>query len=125
MEITPFSTRETTAGNGVVVLGTEGTLDMTTVNAFDARLRDFAAHGRNRVVIDMEKLLYISSAGIGALMGFIRQFRDRGGDIKIAGANPGVYRVFELMDLTGIFQFTNTIEDALKAFDEATHGNAA
>jgi anti-anti-sigma factor len=125
METTPFITREKTAGNDVVVLELEGSLDITTVETFETRLKELAEHEKSRLVIDMEKLQYISSAGIGALMFFIKRFRGQRGDIKIANVNPGVYRIFELMELPNIFQITETVGDALDAFGGKTHETRA
>jgi anti-anti-sigma factor len=125
METASFITRERPAANSVVILELEGSLDMTTVETFETRLKELAAQGKSRVVIDMEKLRYVSSAGIGTLMFFLKRFRNVGGDIKIADANPGVYRIFDLMGLPNIFQITESVEDALKAFGGRAHGNVA
>jgi anti-anti-sigma regulatory factor len=110
METASFITRERPAANSVVILELEGSLDMTTVETFETRLKELAAQGKSRV---------------GTLMFFLKRFRNVGGDIKIADANPGVYRIFDLMGLPNIFQITESVEDALKAFGGRAHGNVA
>ena len=51
------------------------------------------------VIIDMEQVEFISSAGAGALLGNVEAFRTRGGDLIICNATATVLHVFEILDL--------------------------
>ncbi len=49
-------------------------------------------------------------------MGSIKEVRKNKGDIKIAGVNSDIYRVFELLDFPAIFQFFKTEREAAQKY---------
>jgi len=63
-----------------VLVGISGFLDAHTVTNFEAKMDEIVSSGKNKVVIDLKDLNYISSAGIGAIMGLTQKLRKIGGD---------------------------------------------
>lgn len=53
--------------DGVIYLQLEGRLDTTTAPGFQAQLLEEMKNGKN-IVLDFEKLVYVSSAGLRALL---------------------------------------------------------
>ena len=51
------------------------------------------------VTVDLAELEYISSAGIGILMGTYRRLHSSGGTMKLVNLNPRVRNVFRLSGL--------------------------
>lgn len=51
------------------------------------------------ILIDMANLEFISSAGVGVILGTIDISREQGGDIVIYNASEAVLHVFEVLDL--------------------------
>ena len=68
----------------VVVLDVTGYLDAHTAPEFEEALKKLMNEQRYKIVINLEALQYISSAGLGVFMGFIEELRENEGDIKIA-----------------------------------------
>ena len=68
----------------VEVLILVGEMDAYTVSEFEAAIKKKKKNGRYQIVVDGTQLLYISSAGFGAFVGYIEDIRLQGGDIKIA-----------------------------------------
>lgn len=102
--------------SSVTVVELEGTLDMNTAEAFDQLLQKLVQEKKCRIVLNLRGLSYISSMGMGILLGVIREIRNKNGDIKIAEVQPGVYRVFEILEADRFFQFLKTEQDAVSAF---------
>ena len=59
---------------------------------------------------------YISSAGMGIIMGYLDEIREQGGDIKLCCVCERVYEIFDLVGFTEIYQFLEDEESAIDAF---------
>jgi len=114
----PFLVRRTTAGDSgrLVVISLEGYLDAYTAPGFEAAIQAELEAGRVQLVVDCEKLTYIASAGLGVFMGFIEEFREKGGDIKICGLVPKVKQVFELLGFLSLYDILPDLPGAVERF---------
>ncbi len=117
MENLSFATREITAGSGIIILRVEGSLDVNTVVQFEARLQELVLDRKLKIIVNMENLSYISSAGIGVLVYFNQFLRNNQGNIILTHVNKATLRIFELLELPRIFQLMNTEQDALNEFE--------
>jgi anti-sigma B factor antagonist len=70
-----------------------------------------------RLVLDLAEVSFISSAGFGVLMSVIDDLRDQGGDLKMAAVAGDVFRIFELLEFHRVFEFYDTVDQALAAFE--------
>jgi anti-sigma B factor antagonist len=104
------------SNTAVSVVALSGSLDINTIMDFEAVLADLFKQRRFKVVLNLEKLNYISSAGIGVLIGNIKDFRKNHGDIKLAHVGPEIYKVLDLLELPRIFQLLKTEQDAVSSF---------
>lgn len=100
----------------ISILYPGGKMDHHTAPAFESALQALSEEKRYNIIINLQDLQYISSAGLNVLMKFIDDIRGHGGDIKITDASPGVYRVFDLVGYTHLYEFYEHLEEALKAF---------
>ncbi len=101
----------------VAVMNIRGFLDAHTAPLFEQELQKRVSEKKYKIVVDLEGLQYISSAGLGVFMGFIEEIRENGGDIKICCATPKVYRVFDLLGFPNLFEFTESRQDAVAKFN--------
>lgn len=102
----------------VQILDLKGELDAHTASELEAALKKCREDERNHIVVNGENLQYISSAGLGVFMAYIEEVREEGGDIKIAGLQPKVYNVFDLLGFPMLFDIVDTEEEALTKFKE-------
>jgi anti-anti-sigma factor len=105
---------ETVEGGVVVTLS--GYLDAHTVADFDRHTDDLIAQSTSRIVLDLQGLSYISSAGIGALMGLSQRLKKHGGDLVLLQPTPKVYKILDLLGFTRIFHLCNSEEEARAVF---------
>ena len=107
----------TAASNALVtIVDIEGVLDINTVGDFEAILQDLFKKKQYKVVLNMGKMTYISSAGFGVLMSIIKDVRKNKGDIKIVNVSSDIYKVFDLLELPGLFHILKTEQDAVGEF---------
>ena len=80
------------------------------------RVKDLAENGVKKIVIDLGKVSWMNSTGLGALMSSLTTIRNADGDLKIARATDKVKSLFMVTKLITIFDSYDSVDDALKAF---------
>lgn len=105
------------ASTAAVVIELAGQLDAHTANEFERFLeRTVRTEGQQRIVIDFHKLDYISSAGLGVLMGLIEEVRAAGGDIKLAALPDRIFHILDLLGFPLVFQIFPSVAEAEASF---------
>lgn len=69
-----------------------------------------------RLVIDLTRLRFVDSSGLGAMLSCLRHVSARGGDLKLCGLSRQVRAAFELVRMHRIFDIFPTREEAVRAF---------
>ena len=115
---TAFTIQRSTQDD-LTILSLDGYLDAHTAPEFENAVQQEIEAGHKRLIVDCEKLTYISSAGLGVFMSFIEEIREAGGDIKICGATPKVLQVFEILGFRALFDLLPDVPAAVKRYAEA------
>jgi len=100
----------------VAVVAVSGNIDATTAPALATALSGEIGHGSSKVVADFSAVAYTSSAGLRALLGALKEARQHGGDFRLAGVRPAVFRVLELSGFTSILKYFPDVPGALESF---------
>lgn len=95
---------EAPQNRGVSILRVSGYVDTTTSPELERRLQALLREKRYHIVVDLARVEYISSAGWGIFISEIREIREKGGDLKLAGMIPDVREVFDLLEFENILQ---------------------
>lgn len=101
---------------GVQILDLKGELDAHTAAELEAAFQKCRSENKFDVLVNGENLQYISSAGLGVFMAYIEEFRENGGDIKIAALQPKVFNVFDLLGFPLLFEIVDDEAAALGRF---------
>ncbi|MEX2605777.1 MAG: STAS domain-containing protein [Kiritimatiellia bacterium] len=96
-----------------------GDLNVVQVDPFRQKFKDWfmANPSTKNVVIDLKEVSMIDSAGLGVLIAILKQVRERGGDLKLAGMQKRVRLVFEITRTQRIFTITETVKDSVRSFE--------
>ncbi len=70
----------------------------------------------SKVALDMSRLQFVDSAGLGALLSCLRKLISAGGDLKLYGLSKAVRTAFEITRMHRIFDIYATKEEAIQAF---------
>jgi len=108
--------RTLTDAEDVKVIALSGYLDAHTVAEFDRHTESLIQGGAKHIVLDLQSLNYISSAGIGALMGLSQRLKKEGGDLVLLQPTPKVFKILDLLGFTRIFHLCNSEEEARSVF---------
>lgn len=115
----PFSVKTDYTDN-LSIISLEGAVDAHTAPEFEEAVQSAIDAGHNKIIVDCEKLTYISSAGLGVFMCFIEEVRDEGGDIKICGLTPKVKQPFEILGFESLYDFCPDVSDAKNRFADSS-----
>ena len=80
--------------------------------------RDIAPvlQANTKLVLDLSRLRFVDSSGLGAMLSCLRQLSAKNGDLKLCGMSKQVRALFELVRMHRIFDIYGTKEEAVKAF---------
>lgn len=93
-----------------------GYLDSSTFPQLQSHLDNLLKQGNHYYLLDLQELDYISSAGLGVLMGILREVREKQGDLKIINMSEKIERVFYLLGFSRLMKVYPTEEEALDSF---------
>ncbi len=114
----PFAI-QTSLQNDISIITLEGFVDAHTAPEFEQTVQGEIDAGRCHIIVDCQKLYYISSAGLGVFMSFIEEVREQGGDIKICGLVPKVRHTFEILGFQDLYDMLDDLPSAIRRFAEA------
>lgn len=98
--------------NGVLILEPSGGIDSTNAKAFTARILDTISAKECNVVIDFQKVKYVSSAGFRSLLIIGKSIEGTQRKLVLCGMSPEVRRVFEIAMFDELFVTCTSREDA-------------
>lgn len=102
--------------NGIVLLNAEGYLDAHTFEDLEKTIQGLFDQKLYRIIVDLERLDYISSAGCGVFIGAIGVAQENNGNIVLLKPSASVREVFDLLGLTQIFPFAEDLSLAEGTF---------
>ena len=99
-----------------------GRIDHASADAFKAALAPYlagVASGRDRAVIDLAGVEYISSVGLRVLMLASKQVKAQGGALAVSDLQPVVREIFEISRFNLVLEVFPTLRDALAKLSPA------
>lgn len=111
-----FQTRKE---QNAVVVALGGRLDAVTSPDFEKRMRELIDGGNAALVVDFERLDYISSAGLRALLVIAKILATRDGRLRFANVTGGVRSVFDMSGFASMFHVDDSVVAALAALVKA------
>jgi anti-sigma B factor antagonist len=105
-------------GSPVTVVTVEGFVDASTVGDLRDTLERLVREGRQRFVIGLAGVPFMDSSGLAALVQTFKRVRIGEGDVRIAGLQDEVLRVFQLVRLDRVFDLYPDAAAAVASFAE-------
>jgi anti-sigma B factor antagonist len=93
------------------IVTVEGRMDTVSAPDFESKVQERIAEGAKRVVIDLSKLEYISSAGLRSILVAGKRSAATGGQLCCCGLQGVVKKVFEISGFTSLFTIHDSLED--------------
>jgi anti-sigma B factor antagonist len=100
----------------VSVVKISGRVNSVTAPEVETVLHDLIDSDRHQVVLDLQEVEYMSSAGLRVLVTALKAAQKSGGDLKLAQLAVRVKEVLDLSGLTPIFNVYRDVVEAVGAF---------
>jgi len=91
--------------DGTARIALEGELDLYTATELKSALADLGADVR-WLTVDLSRIEFIDSAGLGILVAAARKMRGRDGSVSLVGVDHSVHKVFQVTGLDSWFELT-------------------
>ena len=92
-------TKNTATPTGTVTMILDGSVDNNTCMALDREIAQACTDSVKMLIFDMQKVSFVSSAGIGILIKSKESLKSRGIESSMINVQAQVKRVFEIMQL--------------------------
>jgi anti-anti-sigma factor len=107
---------ERIAEGAVDILRGDSPLNVENVDRVAALLQECAGRGQPSVVLDLEKVPLVDSAGLELLLDYHERFQQLGGSLKLSGANPLCEDILSLTGVSACFEMFQDSVSALGSF---------
>ena len=97
---------------GTAVVGLEGEIDVYTSIQLKQEITQIISQGVTLLVLNMERVEYLDSTGLGLLIGALKRLRENDGNLIIVSPSERIVRVFEITGLHKIFKIYATLAEA-------------
>ena len=98
---------------GVAVIAISGRLALGgETEKLDAAVTKLLGQEQKKVVLDISHLDYVDSSGVGMLVACLTKMKKAGGEMKVAGANPRIRRIFSMTGVESLMPLFDTVEAA-------------
>ena len=98
-----FQTFITQENDGAALVTVQGQITAETAGSLSQAFNEVLAKKPERVIIDLAGSSYIASAGIGALVSFLRKVKESGSDLSLRAIRPEVRQLFRVTQLDRVF----------------------
>lgn len=102
--------------NGITVIAVSGSVDALTAADLSRAISAQISERNVNLVVDLTSLQFMSSAGLRALLGAVKESRSNGGDLRIASNTPGIDKVLKMSGFNNIAKVFNSAADAVASY---------
>jgi len=96
------------------VLEVGGEIDVYTAPKLRERLVELVAQGHYIIIVDMTKVEFLDSTGLGVLVGGLKRVRSHDGQLVLVCNQERIYKIFRITGLTKVFPIYDSVEEALQ-----------
>ena len=80
------------------------------------KLHDFIDQNKKKVIIDLSKVEWMNSTGLGILISGLTTMRNNGGELKLAGITEKIESLLTITKLITVFENFDTVDEAVASF---------
>jgi anti-sigma B factor antagonist len=97
----------------LIIAVAENRIDAAGAIQFKERMREATQHPATRVVLDLSRVAFLDSSGLGAVVAVMKLLGpDR--RLELSGLTPTVEKVFRLTRMDSVFTIHAAVPDALR-----------
>ncbi|MEX0823883.1 MAG: STAS domain-containing protein [Balneolaceae bacterium] len=86
--------------------------------SLNEQLHELIENEKTNVVVNLEKVKFMNSSGLGMLIGALTTMRKSGGDLRIANATDKIESLLIITKLISVFKHYKSLDEAVASFEE-------
>jgi anti-sigma B factor antagonist len=98
---------------GIEIFSVKGSLDSNTSPEFEQKIYEALEKGQRKLILNLEDLDYISSAGIRVMLKTTKDLKRMDGNIVLCSLQDYVREVFEIAGFDGYLNIENNLKAAM------------
>jgi anti-sigma B factor antagonist len=103
------------AAAGYLVLDVAGEIDVYTAPQLRERLIALVEGGARHVVVNLDRVEFLDSTGLGVLVGALKRLRGVGGELFLVCAQERLLKIFRITGLDRVFTLYESVDAATAA----------
>lgn len=100
-----------------MLIEVHGEIDASSSIHLDNALSAAKNSGEVKIIVNLEDLNYISSAGLGVFISHVEEFESAGIQLVLFGPNDAVNEVFEILGLQKLLKIVKSKEEAISSLE--------
>ena len=108
---------ETRQEDGRTIIEVGGEIDVYTAPRLRDKITELVGEGNYDLVIDMERVDFLDSTGLGVLVGGLKRVRAHDGSLRLVCTQERILKIFRITGLTKVFPIHSSVEEAVSATD--------
>ncbi len=96
-----------------------GEVDVYSAPKLREAIKGLVDQGRNNIIVDLEKVDFLDSTGLGVLVGGLKRVKQNEGELGIICNQEKILRIFRITGLTKVFPIYASRQDLLTKTKEA------
>lgn len=86
--------------------------------SLNEKLHELIDAEKTNIVVNLGKVKFMNSSGLGMLIGALTTMRKSGGDLRIANATDKIQSLLVVTKLITVFKHFHSVDEAVASFDE-------
>ena len=103
------------AQDGIEVIDVQGEIDMYTAPRLRELLIDLVSQGSYQLVVNLDKVGFLDSTGLGVLVGGLKRVRAHDGSLDLVCTQQRILKILRITGLTEVFGIYQTVDQAIAA----------
>ena len=104
---------ETRHEGGHTIIEVGGEIDVYTAPKLRDKITELVSDGNYHIVIDMERVDFLDSTGLGVLVGGLKKVRAHDGSMRLICKQERLLKIFRITGLAKVFAIHESQADAL------------
>ena len=100
--------------DGIEIVNVEGEIDIYTAPRLRELLIDLAKNNY-QLIVNLEKVGFLDSTGLGVLVGGLKRVRPHDGSLDLVCTQERILKIFKITGLTKVFGIYQTVDQAIAA----------
>lgn len=83
------------------------------------KLRELKEADQKNIVVDLGRVRFMNSSGLGMLIGGLTTMRNAGGDLRLANATDRIQSLLMVAKLLSVFKHFDSVDKAVQSYTDS------